>query len=103
FVGGLPQNCSEDVFRDYFQTFGKIVDIVVMKDRDTGNSRGFGFVTFDSTDAVDKVIAQYKEHKIEGKWVETKRAQPRGVAPPPTRAPRSSRNDRDRGDRDRRR
>ena len=67
-----------------------------MKDRDTGKSRGFGFVTFDTEEAVEKVLANIKEHKLLDKWVEckkatpTKPATPRAPAPPSTHVPRSN-------------
>lgn len=82
FVGGLPQDCSDDKVRDYFGIYGKIIDAVVMKDRDTNRSRGFGFVQYDNTESVDKVIAEYADHKIGGKWVEVKRSVPRDKMPP---------------------
>ena len=45
-----------------------------MTDRATGRCRGFGFVTFDSADAVEMVMTQHGEHQILGKWVDCKRA-----------------------------
>lgn len=48
FVGGLATSVTEDAFRDYFQKFGNVTDAVVMMDRNTQRSRGFGFITFDS-------------------------------------------------------
>jgi len=47
-----------------------------MKDRETNKSRGFGFVTFDTEDAVEKVLQNIKEHKLLDKWVECKKATP---------------------------
>lgn len=94
FVGGLPQDCSDDKIRDYFQAYGNIVDAVVMKDRETGRSRGFGFVQFDASAPVEKVMQDYATHKIEGKWVEVKRSVPRDQMPP---AP-ASRSEGGRGD-----
>jgi len=82
FVGGLPQNCTEQVLSNYFMQYGTIVDSVVMKDRETGNSRGFGFITYDSENCVDMVMAQYEDHRIEKKWVEVKRAVAREMMPP---------------------
>lgn len=82
FIGGLPQNCTEQVLSNYFMQYGTIVDSVVMKDRETGNSRGFGFITYDSERAVDMVMAQYEDHSIEKKWVEVKRAVARELMPP---------------------
>jgi RNA recognition motif-containing protein len=45
FVGGLASNVTNMDFFQYFSAYGRVVDSVVMIDRETGNSRGFGFVT----------------------------------------------------------
>ncbi|CAK9060455.1 unnamed protein product [Durusdinium trenchii] len=74
FVGGLPQDCPQEMLSDYFGKFGNITDVVVMTDRMTGRCRGFGFVTFDTADAVEAVMGQHGEHQILGKWVDCKRA-----------------------------
>merc|ERR1719263_1553721 len=78
FVGGLPQGLEENTFKEYFEKFGATTDVVVMKDNATGNTRGFGFVTYVDTSAVDAVMDMYKDHQINGKWVEVKRATPKG-------------------------
>jgi len=78
FVGGLPQGVDDNAFREYFEKFGATSDVVVMKDAATGNTRGFGFVTYDDTGSVDAVMDMYKDHQINGKWVEVKRATPKG-------------------------
>lgn len=51
-----------------FQKFGEIVDSIVMKNPETGNSRGFGFVTFKDNAAADSAVAA-GTHKIDGKIV----------------------------------
>jgi len=76
FVGGLPQSTTEEAVQAYFSQFGTLVDCVVMKDRETGRSRGFGFVQFDNTDSVEQVVAEYDNHHIDEKWVECKKAVP---------------------------
>jgi len=80
FVGGLPSTLTEDGFRQYFETFGIVTDVVVMYDQNTQRPRGFGFITFDSEDAVDRVL-QKTFHDLGGKLVEVKRALPREANP----------------------
>jgi RNA-binding protein Musashi len=78
FVGGLSSEVTEKEFGDYFSKFGNVKDAVVMVDRNTGSSRGFGFITFEKEETVDKVLNA--EHEIKGKYVEIKRAEPREAA-----------------------
>lgn len=54
FVGGLPADITNEEFHTFFQQFGKVMDSVVMFDRETRRSRGFGFVTFE-----DPLICQH--------------------------------------------
>lgn len=77
FVGGIAPEVNEQDFNDYFSQFGHIIDAQLMIDKDTGRSRGFGFVTYDSPDAVDKVT-ENKFVMLKGRNMEIKRAQPRG-------------------------
>ncbi|WOH08613.1 hypothetical protein DCAR_0728057 [Daucus carota subsp. sativus] len=76
FVGGLPPTMSEDEFRLYFQSYGNVTDVVVMYDQQTNRPRGFGFISFDSEDAVDRVLHK-TFHDLGGKQVEVKRALPK--------------------------
>lgn len=76
FVGGVSQECTDVEFREFFEQFGRVLDATLMMDKDTGRPRGFGFVTFDSDAAVDRVLAQ--DHEIHNKYIEVKRAEPRG-------------------------
>ncbi|KAL8243350.1 hypothetical protein R6Q59_009608 [Mikania micrantha] len=86
FVGGLPSNITESDFKNYFDQFGTITDVVVMYDHNTQRPRGFGFITYDSEEAVDRVL--YKIfHELNGKMVEVKRAVPKELSPGPNRSP----------------
>ncbi|CAH9095199.1 unnamed protein product [Cuscuta epithymum] len=76
FVGGLPPALTEDEFRRYFETYGNVTDVVVMYDQQTTRPRGFGFISFDSEDAVDRVLHK-TFHDLSGKQVEVKRAFPK--------------------------
>lgn len=86
FVGGLAPTVTENDFRKYFEQFGTITDVVVMYDHSTQRPRGFGFITYDSEDAVDKVL-QKNFHDLNGKMVEVKRAVPKELSPSPARTP----------------
>ncbi|XP_019702724.2 uncharacterized protein [Elaeis guineensis] len=82
FVGGLPSTITESDFKKYFDQFGNIIDVVVMYDHNTQRPRGFGFITYDSEDAVDKVLLN-TFHELNGKMVEVKRAVPKELSPGP--------------------
>lgn len=80
FVGGLPPTVTEEGFRQYFENYGHVVDAVIMYDQTTQRPRGFGFITFDSEDAVDRVLHK-TFHDLNGKDVEVKRALPKEANP----------------------
>jgi RNA-binding protein Musashi len=67
FIGGISWETTEKGLKDHFKAFGDVVDAMVMKDRSTGRSRGFGFVIF-SDSAVAERVAQVK-HTIDGRMV----------------------------------
>ncbi|XVF33854.1 hypothetical protein REPUB_Repub18cG0007600 [Reevesia pubescens] len=76
FIGGLAKDTTFTQFNKYFGKFGEIIDSVIMKDRYTGQPRGFGFITYADASVVDKVIEE--DHVINGKQVEIKRTIPKG-------------------------
>ncbi|OMO59290.1 hypothetical protein CCACVL1_24945 [Corchorus capsularis] len=78
FVGGLARETNSEQFLEHFGKYGEITDSVIMKDRKTGQPRGFGFVTYAEPSVVDKVIED--THIINGKQVEIKRTIPKGAA-----------------------
>jgi RNA recognition motif-containing protein len=81
FVGGLPLTTTEEEFRKYFEKFGKVSESQIIKDRATGRSRGFGFITFESELTVEHVLSL--SHQLSGKKVEVKKAEPRKRVPLP--------------------
>lgn len=84
FVGGLASTVTEIDFRKYFEQFGTITDVVVMYDHSTQRPRGFGFITYDNEDAVDRVL-QKSFHELKEKMVEVKRAIPKDFSAVPFR------------------
>lgn len=85
FVGGLASTVTESDFKKYFNQFGTITDVVVMYDHNTQRPRGFGFITYESEEAVDKVLLK-TFHELNGKMVEVKRAVPKESSPGPSRS-----------------
>lgn len=67
FVGGISWDTNEDRLRGYFQTFGEVVEAVIMKDRATGRARGFGFVIYADPAVAELVVRQ--KHIIDGRTV----------------------------------
>lgn len=56
FVGGLPYHTTDKSLRQFFETFGDIEEAVVITDRQTGKSRGYGFVTMSDRDAAERAV-----------------------------------------------
>jgi hypothetical protein len=78
YVGNLSWNTTDDALRQAFSPFGQVLDSIVMRDRDTGRSRGFGFVTYGSTDEASAAIAALNEQELDGRRVKVNLANARG-------------------------
>lgn len=81
FVGGVSQDTSAEEVRQYFSQFGKVDETVMLMDQQTKRHRGFGFVTFENEDVVDRVC-EIHFHTIKNKKVECKKAQPKEAVTP---------------------
>lgn len=73
FVGGLTWDTTSDDLREYFSSFGNILDCSIKQDPTTGRSRGFAFLVFDRKEIVDKILSQ-TEHFVKGRKVDPKPA-----------------------------
>ncbi|XP_060581688.1 DAZ-associated protein 1-like isoform X7 [Ruditapes philippinarum] len=78
FVGGLSWDTSKDSLLEYFSQYGEVIDCVVMKNPETGKSRGFGFVTYRDTSCVDTVLS-VPAHIVDGRQVDPKACNPKGT------------------------
>merc|ERR1740121_840230 len=78
FAGGLPKAASEEVITAYFASWGPVRDIQ-LKYTDQGEPRGFAFVTFESPEVAEAVVANYDHNSIDGKWIDCKPADGKGM------------------------
>ena len=83
FVGGIPQDISEEEFKEFFEQYGEVVDATLMLDKETGRPRGFGFITFAEEASCNNVLVN-GFIQMRGKQVEVKLAQPKGRDIQPT-------------------
>lgn len=78
FVGGLAWETTETTLRSAFEQFGDIEDCVVVMDRDSGRSRGFGFVTFKDAEAATRARNEMNGQMLEGRALRVDLAQSQG-------------------------
>ena len=69
FVGGLAWATNNDSLRDHFQSFGEVVDSKVITERDTGRSRGFGFVTYADDESAAKAKEELHNSELDGRTI----------------------------------
>ena len=69
FVGGLSWNTDSGGLREAFASFGEITDALVVTDRESGRSRGFGFVTFEDSSSVQKAVSEMNGVEFDGRTI----------------------------------
>lgn len=77
FVGGISWGTTSDSLRDAFAQFGEVVEAVVITDRETGRSKGFGFVTFSTPEEAEAAVAGMNEKELDGRSITVNVARPR--------------------------
>jgi RNA-binding protein Musashi len=77
FVGGLPPELSDREFKEFFTVYGEIKDCVIIPNKETKQSRCFGFVEFVNPESVDQIIERNFEIKLAGRLVDIKKALPK--------------------------
>jgi RNA recognition motif-containing protein len=88
FVGGLPWAADEQDLRRTFEPFGNVTDAVIILDRETGRSRGFGFVTYETAAEAEAAIKNLDGADIGGRAIRVHEAQGRAAGGPPSPGPR---------------
>jgi cold-inducible RNA-binding protein len=81
YVGNLSFNLSEDELKQKFEEFGSVNSVNIIKDRDTGKSKGFGFVEMAEKEAGDSAINEMNGQEYEGRRIIVNEARPRTDRP----------------------
>src|SRR5690242_7763519 len=77
YVGNLPWSTTGDSLKEMFSQFGEVVEAVIISDRMTGRSKGFGFVTFATEEAAEAAAKEMHQKDIEGRAIVVNVARPR--------------------------
>ena len=75
FVGGLSWDTNDQSLAAAFEPFGTVTEAKVISDRDTGRSRGFGFVTFEAPADAEKAISEMDGTELDGRPIRVNRAE----------------------------
>ncbi len=81
FVGGLSWDTDDAGLRRAFEGYGSITEAKVITDRDTGRSRGFGFVSFEDASAGSNAIAEMDGATLDGRSIRVNEAQDKNRGP----------------------
>ena len=76
YVGNLPWSVTKERFEELFSPFGEIEEALVVANKYTGRSRGFGFVTYKNDADADKAMKEINEKEVEGRRLVVKLARP---------------------------
>jgi len=76
FIGGIPWSLTSETLKDLFSSYGEITEAIIISDRDTGRSKGFGFVTFTNEEDAQKAL-EMDGKEVEGRNIMVNLAKPR--------------------------
>ncbi len=77
YIGNLDYETVEADLEAYFSKCGTAIETLIIKDRDTGRSRGFGFVTMSTPEEAKKVIDELNDQELKGRNLIIRKARPR--------------------------
>ncbi len=76
YVGNLPYSAKEDGLKAHFSTAGEVVSVKIIMDRETGRSKGFGFVEMGNEDAAKNAVSSLDGQEYEGRSLRVSEAKP---------------------------
>lgn len=81
YVSNLSFNVQDEDLRDFFSPYGEVTSANVINDRETGRSRGFGFVEMSDANAAKQAISELNGGSIEGRTINVAEARPKEARP----------------------
>jgi cold-inducible RNA-binding protein len=84
YVGGIPYSTQEDALKELFAQAGTVVSAVIIMDKMSGRSKGFGFVEMSSEEEAQKAISMFNDQDFEGRKLTVNEARPMEARPPRT-------------------
>jgi len=76
FVGGLPYGTTEEALKEYFSQVGEVVSVKIIVDRETGRSKGFGFVEMKTAEMATEAVEKLNDSEFEGRKIRVNEARP---------------------------
>ena len=84
YVGGLPYSTQEAALKELFAQAGNVVSAVIIMDKMSGRSKGFGFVEMSSDEEAQKAVSMFNDQDFEGRKLTVNEARPMEARPPRT-------------------
>lgn len=81
YVGNLPWSMNDGALKDLFSEFGEVTEAIIIMDRQTNRSKGFGFVTFADDASAQRAVEEMAEKEIDGRKIVVNVARPREERP----------------------
>ena len=82
YVGNLDFSVDDEALKNLFSSYGEIEEAIVIKDKFSGRSKGFGFVTFKEDESAKKAISEMNDKETEGRKLKVNEARPMEERPP---------------------
>lgn len=81
YVGGIPYSTSQEALRAHFEQAGKVESVIILMDKVTGRSKGFGFVEMADEAGAEKAISMFHNQPLEGRNLTVNEARPKEERP----------------------
>jgi RNA recognition motif-containing protein len=79
YVGNLPFSATEDSLKEAFSQFGTVESVAIITDRDTGHSKGFGFIELGTQQEAANAISKMNSSEMDGRTLKVSEALPQGA------------------------